>query len=98
MIIFLFYVLALEPRQVTRFEMGKFARDAYNVGIRYIGGCCAVLSYHIRAIAEEVRNLLIACVQPLWALGRRESEKVFHCPLLSLSYNILLALSPPQFP
>ena len=35
--------------------MQKFARDAYELGIRYIGGCCGFEPYHIRAIAEEVR-------------------------------------------
>ena len=35
--------------------MHKFARDAYELGIRYIGGCCGFEPYHIRAVAEEVR-------------------------------------------
>ena len=34
--------------------MHKFAREAYDMGIRYIGGCCGFLPYHIRAIAEEL--------------------------------------------
>lgn len=34
--------------------MHKFARDAYDMGIRFIGGCCGFEQYHIRAIAEEV--------------------------------------------
>ena len=34
--------------------MHKFARDAYNMGIRYIGGCCGFEPYHIRAVAEEL--------------------------------------------
>ena len=28
----------MEPRQVTRIEVAKWAREAYNLGIRYIGG------------------------------------------------------------
>ena len=35
--------------------MHKYARDAYTMGIRYIGGCCGTEPYHIRAVAEEVR-------------------------------------------
>ena len=46
--------LALEPRVMTRWDAHKFARDAYNAGIRYIGGCCGIEPYHIRAVAEEV--------------------------------------------
>lgn len=44
----------MEPRILTRWDCHKFARDAYNAGIRYIGGCCGVEPYHIRAVAEEV--------------------------------------------
>lgn len=47
-------LVGLEPRICTRFDMHKFAREAYNIGIRYIGGCCGFEPYHIRAIAEEV--------------------------------------------
>jgi len=48
------FPFALEPRICTRFDMHKFAREAYDMGIRYIGGCCGFLPYHIRAIAEEL--------------------------------------------
>lgn len=34
--------------------MQKYAREAYNAGIRYIGGCCGFEPYHIRALAEEL--------------------------------------------
>ncbi|XP_001640891.2 S-methylmethionine--homocysteine S-methyltransferase BHMT2 isoform X1 [Nematostella vectensis] len=46
--------LALEPRVLTRIEAHKFARKAYNMGVRYIGGCCGFEPYHIRALAEEL--------------------------------------------
>jgi len=45
---------AIEPRQITRFEAKQWARDAYNLGVRYIGGCCGFEPYLIRAIAEEL--------------------------------------------
>jgi len=45
---------ALEPRTVTRWEVRKWAREAYSLGVRYIGGCCGFEPYHIRAIAEEL--------------------------------------------
>lgn len=47
---------AVEPRQITRIEAMKYARQAYDLGVRYIGGCCGFESYHIRAMAEELRN------------------------------------------
>lgn len=48
------FPFALEPRVCTRWEMQKYAREAYEMGILFIGGCCGFLPYHIRAIAEEL--------------------------------------------
>ncbi|XP_071834199.1 betaine--homocysteine S-methyltransferase 1-like [Apostichopus japonicus] len=45
---------AMEPRLLTRIDVARFAREAYNLGVRYIGGCCGFEPYHIRAIAEEL--------------------------------------------
>ena len=50
----------MEPRGLTRWDVHKIARCAYEVGVRYIGGCCGYKPYHIRAIAEEVRTLVKA--------------------------------------
>lgn len=44
----------LEPRIITRWDVQKYARKAYDLGIRYIGGCCGFEPYHVRAIAEEL--------------------------------------------
>jgi len=51
------FPFAVEPRQITRWEARKWARQAYNLGIRYIGGCCGFEPYHMRAIAEELRDV-----------------------------------------
>eukprot|EP00794_Sanderia_malayensis_P010090 gene10090-11120_t len=48
------FPFALEPRICTRWDIQKYARDAYNMGVRYIGGCCGFEPYHIRAISEEL--------------------------------------------
>ncbi|XP_071539803.1 betaine--homocysteine S-methyltransferase 1-like [Panulirus ornatus] len=45
---------AMETRQVTRIDAQKYAREAYDLGVRYIGGCCGFEAYHIRSIAEEL--------------------------------------------
>ena len=34
--------------------MQNYARKAYELGVRYIGGCCGTEPYHIRAMAEEL--------------------------------------------
>lgn len=47
---------AYEPRQITRIEAMKYAREAYDLGVRLIGGCCGFEPYHIRAMAEELCN------------------------------------------
>ena len=60
----LFSLSALEPRTVTRWDIHKFARKAYDLGVRFIGGCCGFEAYHIRAIAEEVNRFL-----PLFAIN-----------------------------
>ncbi|XP_035214876.1 betaine--homocysteine S-methyltransferase 1-like [Stegodyphus dumicola] len=48
------FPFALEPRVCTRWEMQHYAREAYDLGVRYIGGCCGFESYHIRAVSEEL--------------------------------------------
>lgn len=48
------FPFGLEPRICTRFDMNKFARESYELGVRYIGGCCGFQAYHIRAVAEEL--------------------------------------------
>jgi len=48
------FPFALEPRICTRWDMHRYAREAYELGVRYIGGCCGFEAYHIRAISEEL--------------------------------------------
>ncbi|XP_071440868.1 betaine--homocysteine S-methyltransferase 1-like [Hetaerina americana] len=48
------FPFALEPRICSRWDIQKFAREAYDLGVRYIGGCCGFEPYHIRAVSEEL--------------------------------------------
>jgi len=48
------FPFCMEPRQITRWEAARYAREAYDLGVRVIGGCCGFESYHIRAMAEEL--------------------------------------------
>jgi len=48
------FPFALEPRICTRWDMQRFARESWDMGVRYIGGCCGFQPYHIRALSEEL--------------------------------------------
>ena len=65
----------MEPRQITRWEAARFARSAYEVGVRVLGGCCGVESYHIRAMAEELAVERGKSDHDLSLLGRKEDVK-----------------------
>ena len=45
---------ALDPFTCNRYECGAFARDAYAMGVRFIGLCCGAAPHHIRAVAEAL--------------------------------------------
>ena len=45
---------ALDPFLCNRYEMGEFARQAYEIGVRYLGICCGAGPHHIRSMAEAL--------------------------------------------
>jgi betaine-homocysteine S-methyltransferase len=45
---------ALDPFVCNRHEIGEFAREAYALGVRYLGVCCGAGPHHIRAMAEAL--------------------------------------------
>ena len=45
---------ALDPMQCNRYEIGKFAKEAYDLGINYLGVCCGANPMLIREVAEAV--------------------------------------------
>jgi betaine-homocysteine S-methyltransferase len=45
---------ALDPFTCTRGEVGAFARDAYAMGVGYLGLCCGAGPHHVRALAEAL--------------------------------------------
>ena len=45
---------ALDPFTCNRYELGEFAKEAYGLGIRYLGVCCGAGPHHIRAVAEAL--------------------------------------------
>lgn len=48
------FPVGLDPFQCTRYEMGDFARQCHELGLRYFGGCCGTGPHHIRAMAEAI--------------------------------------------
>jgi betaine-homocysteine S-methyltransferase len=45
---------ALDPFLCTRYEIADFAREAYDLGVRYLGVCCGAGPHHIRSMAEAL--------------------------------------------
>jgi betaine-homocysteine S-methyltransferase len=45
---------ALDPFVCTRYEIADFAREAADLGVRYLGVCCGAGPHHIRAMAEAL--------------------------------------------
>ncbi|XP_071490672.1 betaine--homocysteine S-methyltransferase 1-like [Diadema antillarum] len=74
------FPFGLEPRIMTRWECHRYARESYDLGVRYIGGCCGFEPYHIRAVCEELskeRGFLPAGSEKhaLWGDGLRMHTK-----------------------
>jgi len=44
----------LDPHTCTRFDFGSFAKEAADLGIKYIGCCCGGAPHHVRAMAEAL--------------------------------------------
>ncbi len=52
------FPLELDPFVLTRFEMARYALDAKELGIDYIGGCCGTAPHHLRAMAEALGRIV----------------------------------------
>jgi len=51
---------ALDPLYCNRYEIRKFAEDAWINNIRYLGVCCGAAPIHIREVAEAMGKIPIA--------------------------------------
>ncbi len=45
---------ALDPLLCNRYEIAQFGREAYDLGIRYLGVCCGAAPHMIRSMAEAL--------------------------------------------
>jgi len=48
------FPIALDPFVCTRFEMARFASQAAELGVDYVGICCGAGPHHVRAMAEAL--------------------------------------------
>jgi betaine-homocysteine S-methyltransferase len=44
----------MDPYQLTRYELGEFARRARDLGVNYLGGCCGCEGSHVRQMARAL--------------------------------------------
>ncbi|MFI7743064.1 homocysteine S-methyltransferase family protein [Kocuria rhizosphaericola] len=45
---------ALDPLATNRYEIRRFAEEAFELGVHYLGVCCGASPMHIREVAEAV--------------------------------------------
>jgi betaine-homocysteine S-methyltransferase len=48
------FPIALDPFTCTRFDMARFAIQARDLGVNYVGICCGAGPHHVRAMAEAL--------------------------------------------
>jgi betaine-homocysteine S-methyltransferase len=51
------FPFALDPLQLPRHVMARYATDARDAGVRYIGSCCGSVAAHVRAMGEALGKL-----------------------------------------
>jgi betaine-homocysteine S-methyltransferase len=78
------FPIALDPFQVTRFEMAEFAVQARELGVNYIGICCGAGPHHVRAMAEALGRTVPASryspdmdLHPALGTSVRERDKPY---------------------
>nr|XP_039248436.1 betaine--homocysteine S-methyltransferase 1-like [Styela clava] len=97
------YPFGLEPRSMTRMEVHKFARAAFDLGVRYIGGCCGFEPHHIRAIAQELNKERgkpppVEKIAPAFGKGASKSAVGGERASREYWYNLTTATGRPYSP
>jgi len=69
---------ALDPFTCNRQEIGAFGKEAFALGVRYLGVCCGAGPHHLRALAEALgrhppASRFSADMSKHWVLGQHES-------------------------
>jgi methionine synthase / methylenetetrahydrofolate reductase(NADPH) len=84
----------------------QFAKDAAEIGVRILGGCCGTTPAHIRAMAEAVKSLRPASTQtakvsvtaaiPVSQVSQREPESKFWKKLQKKEFATCVEIDPPK--
>jgi len=84
----------------------EFAREAAELGVRLLGGCCGTTPAHIRAMAEAVKSLrpakaqgsvvVVAAAQPAPPMQEREPESKFWKRLQENEFTVCVEIDPPK--
>jgi methionine synthase I (cobalamin-dependent)/5,10-methylenetetrahydrofolate reductase len=84
----------------------QFAREAAEIGVRILGGCCGTTPAHIRAMAEAVKSLrppqthakttVVAMAQPAASIREREPESKLWKKLQNKDFVVCVEIDPPK--
>ncbi len=84
----------------------QYAREAAEIGVRILGGCCGTTPAHIHAMAEAVKSLrpapahakatVVAKAQPAVAVQEREPESKLWKKLQKKEFVVCVEIDPPK--
>ncbi|HTZ49334.1 MAG TPA: bifunctional homocysteine S-methyltransferase/methylenetetrahydrofolate reductase [Verrucomicrobiae bacterium] len=84
----------------------QYAREAAEMGVRILGGCCGTTPAHIRAMADAVKSLrpaqahskaaVIAAAQPAVPTQVREPESKLWKKLQKKEFVVCVEIDPPK--
>ena len=84
----------------------EFAREAAEIGVRILGGCCGTTPAHIRAMAEAVKSLrpasaqakvtVVATAQRAAVIQEREPESKLWKKLQKKEFVVCVEIDPPK--
>ena len=84
----------------------EFAREAAQIGVRVLGGCCGTTPAHIRAMADAVKSLrpakahapatVVAAAEHAPATLEREPESKFWKKLQKRNFVVCVEIDPPK--
>ena len=84
----------------------EFAREAAEIGVRILGGCCGTTPAHIRAMAEAVKSLrpakahataaVVTTAQPAPPVQQREPESKLWKKLQKKEFVVCVEIDPPK--
>ena len=84
----------------------EYAREAAELGVRILGGCCGTTPAHIRAMADAVKSLrptptqarstVVAKAQPSAAILERQPESKLWKKLQKKEFVVCVEIDPPK--